>query len=181
MAIAAAQINWLNQQMRARSEVAPDHAPQEIGPNWIWCQAAVDIAPRQPVLIDSTVSPVVDTSTTDTNKQLAFFQRPIVGGLKKIQNNSDLPDWGIGGVGFTLDGVKSGKLVRVQVSGPIYATVNVRHRYHGYVRFFFQETYTHALTLETAMCGQARLLWFDGRTYTGPSDAGIACPAIIVL
>jgi hypothetical protein len=138
-------------------------------------------APLDFVAIVNSGAPPVSIELPNFNSQIVIGNAVAIGG-------TSAPPWSTGKCGMLLQGGDAGAIVPIQLSGPVYARILMRHMYHNYVRFLsspYSDRLSGTIYFESHVCGPLRIAWWDNRNYSGAyvygSGAGAISDAVVVL
>jgi len=149
--------------------------------NFVYVKLAQAFSPLDFVAIVNNGEPPVPISLPSFNSEIVIGNAVAIGG-------TSAPPWSTGKCGMLLQGGDAGAVVPIQLSGPVYARIIMRHMYHNYVRFLSSpQTNPNDGTIyfESHVCGAARIAWWDNRNYSGAyaygSGSGTIADAVVVL
>lgn len=199
-----------------RPGVSAGEAGEPLSRNWLCARAATAINAREWCVVRPSdgaapaVSPPIDWDGLPEEEQFsakrAFHKEPVIGDVYAARSfattlSTTAHAWQQSHVVMSLEPATIGQIIKVQVSGHVFAEILLRHRYHPAARLVTRTQYTelNGLTrlvtsyetgfgsswpIESSMCGPLKIIWLDTRNYEGPvSGGGVQqrCPAIVSL
>jgi hypothetical protein len=177
----------------AKPGIDADGLSYPVARNWLYARAASAINAMEWCLVDPSSPPPIDwqglSATEQQSAKRSFHASAVIGDIRPARTAvaSFSASWQMSHVVLALEPATTGRVIRVQVSGPVYAEINLRHRYHPAARLSssdYETGFGASLRLESAMCGPLKIIWLDTRNYVGPvSGNGVSqlCPAIVTL
>jgi len=159
---------------------AGDSLQYPIARNFVHVKLSQSFAPLAFVAVVNSGAPPVAIELPNFNSQI------VIGNAVPIAGTATAP-WSPGKCGMLLQGGEAGAIVPIQLSGPVYARIIMRHMHHNYVRFFptpYSTTNDGTIYFESHICGQLRIAWWDNRNYSGAyayGTTGTVADAVVVL
>jgi hypothetical protein len=147
----------------ANAGTVGDAQKYPVARNFVYVKLSQSFAPLDFVAVENSGNPPVAISLPAFNSEI------VIGNAVPI-NGITVAPWSPGKCGMILQGGDAGSIVPIQLSGPVFARIIMRHKYHNYVRFFgtpYTNQQSGTIYFESHVCGQLRIAWWDNRNYSG--------------